>query len=252
MFGYHYRNCSICDYEVHEQHSYQLQEDKHRHICLECDAEYIYQHQETVNLNITSSEHVSYCEFCNVYYRENHSFGFYDCGLVNEQGHQKICSDCGYVIDVEHIFAVEEYDSNYHQNVCTICSYIGCLENHTLMLNCLSSDVNEHYRYCTDCSFEQQTLLEYESLHEYEHIVTCMSCNNNFVENHAHNCESIDGELHCYRCYYCEVEYEMPHYVNDQYIIYYHDEVHYKIVCLYCGYSEYKMHESENCPCESC
>ena len=252
LFGYHYKTCNICFCEVHQQHFYELQEDNHTYKCIDCNAEYVYQHEQTNDFTITSNQHITYCTFCDVYYRTNHNFIYYENGLVREQGHQKNCSDCGYVIDEVHIFEKIEYNSDFHQDICRTCFYAGHIEEHNLNSNCIRSDVNEHYVYCTDCSFTKSTSLYYESLHEYEHKIICLMCSRYSVESHSHNCEIIDDELHSYRCYYCEVDYEMPHYVNDQYIIYYYDEVHYKIICLYCGYVDYEVHKLENCPCESC
>ena len=44
----------------------------------------------------------------------------------------------------------------------------------------------------------------------------------------------------------------MPHYVNEQYIIYYYDDTYYRIICLYCGYEGLLEHKDINCPCEQC
>lgn len=250
--GYHNIECDICNYVVSQSHTYEMLDDMHTLECTVCSSTYILCHNEVTDLLVNQNGHAEYCDFCEYYYLDYHTFIYYEEAGYNENGHYMICSDCGFIKIVNHVNQYHNIGNDGHIEVCRICNYQGNVIDHNLLYNCLSSNTNEHYAYCNNCAYETSTELIYESLHEYEHSAICTVCNKRFTECHAHNCDIIDEELHLYKCYYCEVEYEMPHYVNEQYIIYYYDDTYYRIICLYCGYEGLLEHKDINCPCEQC
>ncbi|MBQ2892135.1 MAG: hypothetical protein IJE45_04510, partial [Bacilli bacterium] len=69
------------------------------------------------------------------------------------------------------------------------------------------------------------------------------------TQNHLEDCYPIDGECHMYTCTICNIAYEMPHYVNGMGEAIYYDETYYTMWCHYCGYTELKEHEEDDCPC---
>ena len=79
---------------------------------------------------------------------------------------------------------------------------------------------------------------------EYDHYCKCQICNLQILEAHDENCTYYDDELYIYYCDLCQIQYLMPHFVNDHVIIYENYEPGYDLwVCTYCGYMEVRRRE---------
>lgn len=239
--GYHTKECVDCGYIVEEEHYYIYDDtynDLHHLICRNCGAATIYHHDEVLSCNPTLRYHTEYCDICECYYYVLHNFEYYDIIESDVDGHYMLCNDCGYYKKVNHEFT-RYYNEYGHYDKCTICGYETEISAHTPQFNCSSLDPHNHYLYCTECDYRLSTTLTYQIYYEYEHWCTCSICNTRIHEPHEGNCECIDNILHMYMCYLCDIEYEMPHFVNNHLIIYENFEPGYDLwVCTYCGYME--------------
>ncbi|MBO4668104.1 MAG: leucine-rich repeat protein [Bacilli bacterium] len=244
--GYHRKKCTICNTYIFESHTYVVDdnyEDGHHLICTLCGATTTWSHDPVNSCNPTPYSHTEYCEFCQCYYYVSHTFQFYDIIESDSNGHYVQCETCGYIKQVSHINNVY-YNDYGHYNHCSICGYEGSIVQHTPFFNCNSIDPHDHYMYCSGCGYTLATTLIYSVYHEYEHFCKCSICNVQIAEAHEENCVYYDDELHLYICYLCDVNYLMPHFVNDHVIIYENYEPGYDLwVCTYCGYMEVRRRE---------
>lgn len=244
--GYHMGTCLLCNQVIESGHHFDYDEhnDLHHLKCIECEAENVFEHTGIANINPNSNYHSSYCEFCDCYLSTNHHYTYYDVLSPSIYWHFSICSDCGYIKNSLHENN-RFYNNNGHYDVCTVCGYTTNIVSHNISVNCNDTNPNNHYLYCNDCGYTFPLMMNYSIRNEYEHYCKCSICNLQVIENHLEHCTYYNEQLHTYQCELCEIEYQMPHFVNDHLIIYENYEPGYDLyVCTYCGYTERRRREN--------
>lgn len=248
--GYHTSTCLICEETIQLDHYYEIAEDNHTLTCRDCNVVYALTYPDAGNNYNSDLYHIYYCDICKVYHTELHDLEYFEDGVSCIDGHYQRCSICQRVdILEEHSFEIKSIGSIGHVDECSICGYQTEIETHTLVANCSYGFIELHHYECIDCDYCAHIPKEYEIYHEYEHFIICSECNGRQTQNHLENCYPIDGECHMYTCTICNIAYEMPHYVNDMGEAIYYDETYYTMWCHYCGYTELKEHEEDDCPC---
>ena len=248
--GYHTSTCLICEETIQLDHYYEIAEDNHTLTCRDCNVVYVLTYPDAGNNYNSDLYHIYYCDMCEVYHTELHDLEYFEDGVSCIDGHYQRCSICQRVdILEEHSFEIKSIGSIGHVDECSICGYQTEIETHTLVANCSDSFIDLHHYECVDCDYCAHIPKEYEIYHEYEHFIICSECNGRQTQNHLEYCYPMDGECHMYTCTICNIAYEMPHYVNDMGEAIYYDETYYTMWCHYCGYTELKEHEEDDCPC---
>ena len=248
--GYHTSTCLICEETIQLDHYYEIAEDNHTLTCRDCNVVYVLIYPDAGNNYNSDLYHIYYCDICEVYHTELHDLEYFEDGVSCIDGHYQRCSICQRVdILEEHSFEIKSIGSIGHVDECSICGYQTEIETHTLVANCSDSFIDLHHYECVDCDYCAHIPKEYEIYHEYEHFIICSECNGRQTQNHLEYCYPINGEIHMYTCTVCNIAYEMPHYVNDMGEAIYYDETYYTMWCHYCGYTELKEHEEDDCPC---
>ena len=248
--GYHTSTCLICEETIQLDHYYEIAEDNHTLTCRDCNVVYALTYPDAGNNYNSDLYHIYYCDICEVYHTELHDLEYFEDGVSCIDGHYQRCSICQRVdILEEHSFEIKSIGSIGHVDECSICGYQTEIETHTLVANCSYGFIDLHHYECVDCDYCAHIPKEYEIYHEYEHFIICSECNGRQTQNHLEYCYPIDGECHMYTCTICNIAYEMPHYVNDMGEAIYYDETYYTMWCHYCGYTELKEHEEDDCPC---
>ena len=122
---------------------------------------------------------------------------------ITTNGHQEVCSDCGYERDVhEHSFQYTSTSDINHHARCSHCGY-ETTKYHTF--ECDGTENGLHYVKCVDCEYRESRLSnpQYTQLGEIGHSKECVHCGYEVNDSHVF-VQKSDGALgHILTCKYC-------------------------------------------------
>ena len=122
---------------------------------------------------------------------------------ITANGHQEVCSDCGYERDVhEHSFQYTNTSDINHNARCSHCRY-ETTKPHTF--ECDGVENGLHYEKCVDCGYRESRMSnpQYTQLGESGHSKECVHCGYEVNDSHTF-VQTSDGSLgHILTCKYC-------------------------------------------------
>jgi hypothetical protein len=140
-----------------------------------------------------ATRHIVDCDVCGAYERVNHD----ELEATPKNGffHSYECV-CGYATTAAHEFDTS-FDQNGHKKVCVDCGYHAPAESHVLVSY---FDSNYHYIECEDCNYvaEQHVGVNWEHVDEYTCEATCSDCGTSELVEHDWNgfiCSNCSYEL---------------------------------------------------------
>ena len=141
----------VFNFTMEHSHSYNYEDGEGKQYCscyFPSYPNHVHEYEPCSGVESVYHKYKCGCSVINNSYISAHNFEYTN---ITENGHQEVCTDCGYERSVlNHYYQYTETNDVYHHAYCSHCGY------ETLLLHnfvCDGVENSLHYEKCADCSY---------------------------------------------------------------------------------------------------